>query len=115
MTSAIRLPVQVGNIVTIEGVRGPRLVVRSERIVSGDQLRGDIYSVNEFDVVKFNPTTKRGSMVNPKISSFYFDDGSMSGTGAKVAQSAVRVVGEAKLSSKTSIEYTFTSAKITKI
>lgn len=114
MTSAIRLPVQVGNIVTIEGVRGPRLVVRSERIVSDDRLRGDAYSVNEFDVVKFDPANKRGSMVNPKISSFYFDDGSMSGTGAKVTQTAVRIIGEAKLSTKTSIEYTFSSAKITK-
>lgn len=102
----------LGDIVRVDGKRGMGLVIRAEVIISEDRARGDYYSVEEFDIVKYDGKTTRGAFVNPKPASFYFNDGSMHGKGTKVEKAQVRVVGSAKVKTKVTVEYIFNSAKL---
>ena len=104
--------VNVGDIVRVAGKRGLALVVRSNKNVSEDRARGDSYSVDEFDAVKFDATHVRGSILNPKVAQYYFTDGSMRGAGTGIARSDVVVVGTSKVATKTVVEYIFSSAKM---
>lgn len=102
----------LGSIVRIAGRRGMGLVVRSEHKVSEDRARGDFYSVDEFDIVKFDATTSRGMLVNPKVTSYYFTEGSMHGNGQVVRRDDVEVLGSAKVQAKVTVDYAFSSAKL---
>ena len=70
------------------------------------------WPVDEFDIVKFDATHVRGSILNPKIRQYYFTDGSMRGAGTGVARTDVAVVGTSKIATRTSVEYIFSSAKL---
>lgn len=109
---AAKATLNIGDILRVDGTRGLGLVIRAEVIISEDRARGDYYSVEEFDIVKYDGKTTRGAFINPKPKSFYFNDGSMNGKGTKVEKAQVQVVGSAKIKTKVTVEYIFNSAKL---
>lgn len=100
---------KTGDIVNIKN-KTPLLVVRSERVVSEDRIRGDSYSVDEIDCIEIPPKFDITKMVdvvfeggNPK--QFYFEGGSMSGSGKKIRISDVKVLAHAKLKTYVTTSY----------
>lgn len=112
MTATPRLTLNAGDLIRIDGKRGMGLVVRAETQVSEDRARGDSYSVDEFDIVKFDGNSSRGALVAPKVVSYYFNDGSMRSKGEGLDRHQVKIVGSAKLKIKVTTEYIFNSAKL---
>ena len=106
------LTLNTGDIVRLVGKRTVSVVVRSEKIVSEDRLRGDSYRVDEFDIVKLDVLVTGGSLVDPKVTSYYFTDGSMRGKGVGVSRDQLQVLGSTKVHSKVSIEYIFGAVKM---
>lgn len=106
------MTIACGDIVTLPKRKGTFLVVRSEREESEDGVRHEMYGVDVFDVIKFDPAMPKGTIGNPPVSSYYFTDGSMSSTGTAVSRSDVVVVGSAKIRARVSVEYTFSSVKM---
>lgn len=92
-----------GNLITIGKSEDVLLVVRSERVVSHDSLRGDSYSVSEIDVVDTGhglhtpPRDGLRPLLDPEVKSFYFEGGSMRGKGKCIKDDDVRVVGTSNL------------------
>lgn len=101
-----------GDIVRVAGKRTLSVVVRSERIVSEDRLRGDSYRVDEFDIVKLDVLATGGSLVDPKITGYYFTDGDMRGKGVGINRGQLQVLGSTKVRAKVSIEYVFGAVKM---
>lgn len=109
MTKAM---IQSGDIVTLPKRRGYFLVIRSGREESEDRMRHEMYGVDVFAVIKFDPTMPSGTVGNPKELSYYFTDGSMSSEGTAIKRDDVVVVGSAKISTRVNVEYAFKAVKM---
>lgn len=112
MPSTARVSLNIGDIIRIDGKRGMALVIRSKEVVSEDGIRGEVpYRVDEFDTVAFKADTKSCTLVNPKVSKYYFNDGSMTGSGVGVERSRVQIVGSADVKAAR-IDYSVKAAKL---
>ena len=98
---------KVGDLITIRKSKTVRLVVRSEHVISEDRTRGDSYSVDEIDTVDLNGA----GYWNPKVASYYFEGGSMRGTGKMISDADIKVVGTTKTKKVESVTYDVSGIK----
>ena len=87
----------VGDIIRIKNKRGLKLVIRSEERVSHQAQSSCIASVQEFAVVDLKSPGSSGMLINPKESSFYFNIGSMKGTGVEMRVEDVKIIHKCKI------------------
>lgn len=119
-----------GEIVTIGKSKAHQLVIRFETRVDHDRLRGDSYSVHEFDVVPMPlmrriavdrdgntvPDTKLSStdlmqFDGQRQKSYHLEGGSMPGAGKMIKASDLKIVGKVKLQTKIIPLHTISKAK----
>lgn len=97
----------VGDIIRVGKSTVDRLVVRAEHKIDYDRTRGDSYSVDEIDTVEL----ANAEYNDPKIASFYFDHGSMAGTGKKISTNDVKVTGKCKVKPIVTTKYEVSNIK----
>jgi hypothetical protein len=93
----------VGDIITVGTSKVHQLVVRSEH-----RDGGDMYWVDEIDVIKFDADH---SQSNPKVTSYYFEGAPMRGVGKQIKDSDVKVWGTCKVTPIVTTRYEITKIK----
>lgn len=97
----------IGDIITIKGGPILHLVIKSERRESPDIARGDVYWVDEIEVVdiamdKWGKPMQTVQYTEPKVRQFNFEgNGGLRGKGKMIKDSDVKVVGTSHLTTYT--------------
>lgn len=95
----------VGDIITIGTSKVHQLIIRSEHRVS-PAYDGD-YSVDEIDVIKFDTA----EYPNQKVTSYYFEGGSMRGAGKQTKTSDIKVWGNCKVTPVVTVRFELAKIK----
>jgi hypothetical protein len=97
----------LGDIITIKRAETLCLVIKSGRRESPDIGRGDVYWVDEIEVVdiamdRWGKPMQTVQYTEPKVRCFYFEgNGGMRGKGKMIKDSDIKVVGTSHLTTYT--------------